>query len=164
MVHKSKGTHARVRLMASMNSPVQALRRGRGVTAVLGPTNTGKTHLAIERMLGHSSGLIGLPLRLLAREVYSRAVEKVGVESVALITGEEKIKPPNPSYWISTVEAMPSDLDVAFVAVDEVRMRRSERGTSSPTACSTGAGARRRWCSVPRPCARWCSGCCRGST
>ena len=105
-----------------MNSPVQAQRRGRGVTAVLGPTNTGKTHLAIERMLGHSSGLIGLPLRLLAREVYSRAVEKVGAESVALITGEEKIKPANPSYWISTVEAMPSDLDVAFVAVDEVQL------------------------------------------
>ncbi len=105
-----------------MNSPVQALKRGRGVTAVLGPTNTGKTHLAIERMLGHSSGLIGLPLRLLAREVYSRAVEKVGAESVALITGEEKIKPPNPRYWISTVEAMPSDLDVAFVAVDEVQL------------------------------------------
>ena len=108
--------------MASMNSSVQALRRGRGVTAVLGPTNTGKTHLAIERMLGHSSGLIGLPLRLLAREVYSRAVERVGAASVALITGEEKIKPPNPSYWISTVEAMPSDLDVAFVAVDEVQL------------------------------------------
>ncbi len=98
------------------------LRRGRGVTAVLGPTNTGKTHLAIERMLGHSSGLIGLPLRLLAREVYNRAVERVGPNAVALITGEEKIKPANPRYWISTVEAMPRDLDVAFVAIDEVQL------------------------------------------
>src|ERR1700690_2842986 len=96
--------------------------RGAGVTAVLGPTNTGKTHLAIERMLAHSSGLIGLPLRLLAREVYNRAVERVGAESVALITGEEKIKPPNPRFWVATVEAMPRDLDVAFVAVDEIQL------------------------------------------
>ena len=65
--------------------------RGAGVTAVLGPTNTGKTHLAIERMLAHSSGLIGLPLRLLAREVYNKAVERVGADAVALVTGEEKI-------------------------------------------------------------------------
>src|SRR6202789_2642581 len=96
--------------------------RGAGVTAVLGPTNPGKTHLAIERMLAHSSGVIGLPLRLLAREVYNRAVERVGADAVALVTGEEKIKPPNPRYWVSTVEAMPRDLDVAFVAVDEVRL------------------------------------------
>ena len=96
--------------------------RGAGVTAVLGPTNTGKTHLAIERMLGHSSGIIGLPLRLLAREVYNKVADRVGSENVALITGEEKIKPSNPRYWVSTVEAMPSDLDVAFVAVDEVQL------------------------------------------
>src|SRR6202034_2585895 len=96
--------------------------RGAGVTAVLGPTNTGKTHLALERMLAHSSGLIGLPLRLLAREVYNRAVERVGAEAVALITGEEKIKPPNPRFWVATVEAMPSDLDVAFLAVDEIQL------------------------------------------
>ena len=96
--------------------------RARGVTAVLGPTNTGKTHLAIERMLGHESGLIGLPLRLLAREVYQRVVERVGPKQVALITGEEKIKPPNPRYWIATVEAMPRDLDVAFVAIDEAQL------------------------------------------
>src|SRR5436190_15257897 len=95
---------------------------GSGVTAVLGPTNTGKTHLAIERMLAHSSGLIGLPLRLLAREVYNRAVERVGADAVALITGEEKIKPPSPRFWVSTVEAMPQDLDVAFVAIDEVQL------------------------------------------
>ena len=96
--------------------------RGAGVTAVLGPTNTGKTHLAIERMLGHSSGMIGLPLRLLAREVYNKVVDRVGAENVALITGEEKIKPPNPRYWVATVEAMPRDLDLAFVAIDEVQL------------------------------------------
>src|SRR5688572_22113510 len=78
--------------------------RARGVTAVLGPTNTGKTHLAIERMLGHESGMIGLPLRLLAREVYQRVAERAGVNNVALITGEEKIKPDKPRYWVSTVE------------------------------------------------------------
>ncbi len=103
--------------------------RGAGVTAVLGPTNTGKTHLAIERMLAHSSGLIGLPLRLLAREVYNRAVERSGADAVALITGEEKIKPPNPRFWVATVEAMPRDLDTAFVAVDEIQLAADfERG------------------------------------
>ncbi len=96
--------------------------RGAGVTAVLGPTNTGKTHLAIERMLAHSSGIIGLPLRLLAREVYNKIVERIGAESVALITGEEKIKPANPRFWVSTVEAMPRDLDVAFLAIDEAQL------------------------------------------
>src|ERR1700726_1454363 len=103
--------------------------RGAGVTAVLGPTNTGKTHLAIERMLGHSSGIIGLPLRLLAREVYNKVADRMGPESVALITGEEKIKPPSPRYWVSTVEAMPRDLDVAFLAIDEVQLAADlERG------------------------------------
>ncbi|HEY8383358.1 MAG TPA: helicase-related protein [Microvirga sp.] len=97
-------------------------QRARGVTAVLGPTNTGKTHLAIERMLAHESGMIGLPLRLLAREVYQRVVEKAGEHNVALVTGEEKIKPDRARYWISTVEAMPRDLDVAFVAVDEIQL------------------------------------------
>ena len=96
--------------------------RGAGVTAVLGPTNTGKTHLAIERMLAHSSGMIGLPLRLLAREVYNKVVDRVGAETVALVTGEEKIKPPNPRFWVATVEAMPRDLDVAFVAIDEIQL------------------------------------------
>src|ERR1035438_8792842 len=90
--------------------------RGAGVTAVLGPTNTGKTHLAIERMLAHSSGVIGLPLRLLAREVYNKIVARAGADSVALITGEEKIKPPKARFWVSTVEAMPRDLDVSFLA------------------------------------------------
>ena len=102
---------------------------GSGVTAVLGPTNTGKTHLAIERMLAHSSGVIGLPLRLLAREVYNKIADRAGAESVALITGEEKIKPKNPRYWVSTVEAMPRDLDVSFLAVDEIQIAADlERG------------------------------------
>jgi ATP-dependent RNA helicase SUPV3L1/SUV3 len=102
---------------------------GAGVTAVLGPTNTGKTHLAIERMLAHSSGVIGLPLRLLAREVYNKIVDRAGVDSVALITGEEKIKPPKPRFWVSTVEAMPRDLDVSFLAVDEIQIAADlERG------------------------------------
>src|SRR5450432_3293606 len=96
--------------------------RGAGVTAVQGPTNTGRTHRAIERILAPSSGMIGLPLRLLAREVYNKVVDRVGAASVALITGEEKIKPPNPRFWVSTVEAMPRDLDVAFLAIDEVQL------------------------------------------
>ena len=100
----------------------EARARGVGVTAVLGPTNTGKTHLAIERMLAHSSGIIGLPLRLLAREVYNKVADAVGTEAVALVTGEEKIKPANPRFWVSTVEAMPRDLDVSFLAVDEVQL------------------------------------------
>ena len=106
-------------------SPVtsrDAVARGHGVTAVLGPTNTGKTHLAIERMLAPSSGIIGLPLRLLAREVYNKAVERVGADAVALITGEEKIKPPNPRYWVATIEAMPRDLEASFVAIDEIQL------------------------------------------
>ncbi len=100
-----------------------------GVTAVLGPTNTGKTHLAIERMLAHSSGMIGLPLRLLAREVYNKIADRAGAEAVALITGEEKIKPQRPRFWVSTVEAMPRDLDVSFLAVDEIQIAADlERG------------------------------------
>src|SRR5256714_3327657 len=102
---------------------------GAGVTAVLGPTNTGKTHLAIERMLAHSTGIIGLPLRLLAREVYNKIADRAGADSVALITGEEKIKPPKPRFWVSTVEAMPRDLDVSFLAVDEIQIAADlERG------------------------------------
>src|SRR3954447_24455400 len=103
--------------------------RGAGVTAVLGPTNTGKTHLAIERMLAHPSGLIGLPLRLLAREVYNKIAARVGSEAVALITGEEKIKPKNPRYWVSTVEAMPGNLSVSFLPVTETQIAADlERG------------------------------------
>jgi ATP-dependent RNA helicase SUPV3L1/SUV3 len=96
--------------------------RIRNVTAVLGPTNTGKTHLAIERMLGHETGMIGLPLRLLAREVYDRIVAKVGPEKVALITGEEKIKPETARYWVCTVEAMPPDIQTDFLAIDEIQL------------------------------------------
>jgi ATP-dependent RNA helicase SUPV3L1/SUV3 len=94
----------------------------RNVTAVLGPTNTGKTHLAVERMLGSPSGMIGLPLRLLAREVYDRVRLRTGDGAVALVTGEEKIIPPEPRYWVCTVEAMPSDIEVSFVAIDEVQL------------------------------------------
>jgi ATP-dependent RNA helicase SUPV3L1/SUV3 len=103
--------------------------RIRNVTAVLGPTNTGKTHLAIERMLGHDTGLIGLPLRLLAREVYDKIAARVGVDKVALITGEEKIKPESPRYYVCTVEAMPREADVDFLAIDEVQLAADpERG------------------------------------
>jgi ATP-dependent RNA helicase SUPV3L1/SUV3 len=92
------------------------------VTLLLGPTNTGKTHYALERMLCYSSGMIGLPLRLLAREVYNRAAERTGTGAVALITGEEKIKPKSARYFISTVEAMPRNLDLPFVAIDEIQL------------------------------------------
>src|SRR5262249_32203109 len=103
--------------------------RIRNVTAVLGPTNTGKTHLAIERMLGHESGLIGLPLRLLAREVFDKVAARTGPDRVALITGEERIKPERPRYIVSTVEAMPRAADVDFLAIDEVQLAADpERG------------------------------------
>src|SRR6185312_5221272 len=92
------------------------------LVAVLGPTNTGKTHLAVERMLGHASGMIGLPLRLLAREVYDRIAKQRGQRAVALVTGEEKIIPPRPHYWVCTVEAMPLSLPVEFLAVDEIQL------------------------------------------
>ena len=92
------------------------------ITAVLGPTNTGKTHLAVETMLEYKSGIIGFPLRLLAREIYDKCVKKIGKEKVALITGEEKIIPKLPNYYICTVESMPQDMIVDFVAVDEIQM------------------------------------------
>ncbi len=112
-----------------LNQSATATLDGRGVTAVLGPTNTGKTHLAIERMVAHESGLIGLPLRLLAREVYGRVVDRVGEANVALITGEEKIVPPGARYSVCTVEAMPRETDAAFVAIDEVQLAADfERG------------------------------------
>ncbi|HVC53155.1 MAG TPA: helicase-related protein [Stellaceae bacterium] len=97
--------------------------RGRSrLVAVLGPTNTGKTHFAIERMLDHQSGMIGFPLRLLARENYDRVVKQRGARAVALITGEEKILPPNPSYFVCTTESMPLDRPVDFLAVDEIQL------------------------------------------
>ena len=98
------------------------LRSAPRLVAVLGPTNTGKTHFAIERMLDHQSGMIGFPLRLLARENYDRVVRLRGARAVALITGEEKILPPNPSYFVCTVESMPLDRPVEFLAVDEIQL------------------------------------------
>lgn len=95
---------------------------GSRVTAVLGPTNTGKTHFAIERMLAHKSGMIGLPLRLLAREVYDKIVRLKGASQVALITGEEKIIPNGAPYYVCTVEAMPTGIGTAFLAVDEIQL------------------------------------------
>ncbi len=98
------------------------MHSARNVSAVLGPTNTGKTHLAVARMLDYETGMIGLPLRLLAREVYDKICQRVGEESVALITGEEKIVPVEPRFYVCTVEAMPRDLKVDFLAVDEVQL------------------------------------------
>ncbi len=92
------------------------------IIALLGPTNTGKTYVAIEKMLEFSSGIFGLPLRLLAREVYDKCVNKVGAEKVALITGEEKIIPSTATYFICTVESMPKNKEVDFIAIDEIQM------------------------------------------
>jgi len=92
------------------------------IAAVLGPTNTGKTHYAVERLVAHSSGMIGLPLRLLAREIYDKVVALKGPTRVALITGEEKIVPPSPRWFVCTVESMPLDLQVDFLAVDEIQL------------------------------------------
>ncbi len=92
------------------------------VTAVLGPTNTGKTHHAIERMLTHRTGVMGLPLRLLAREVYDRVVARIGPSTVALVTGEERIIPDRTQYWICTTEAMPQEIGADFVCVDEIQL------------------------------------------
>ena len=110
-------------------SSKQSKAAGYGVTAVLGPTNTGKTHMAIERMIAHKSGLIGLPLRLLAREVYGRICDKVGVANVSLVTGEERITPKGAKYQVCTVEAMPEFTNADFVAIDEVQLATDlERG------------------------------------
>src|ERR1700690_1518334 len=94
----------------------------RGITAILGPTNTGKTHQALERMLEHRTGMIGLPLRLLAREGYDRLTTEVGEREFALIYGKEKLIPPNPRYFVCTVEAMPIDREVDFLAIDEIQL------------------------------------------
>ena len=106
------------------------------VTAVLGPTNTGKTHQAVERMLAHGTGMIGLPLRLLAREVYDRVVALRGPSVVALVTGEERIVPPRAAYWVCTVEAMP--VDTASTSSPSTRSSSAatpSAATSSPTGC-----------------------------
>ncbi len=97
-------------------APTSALK------AILGPTNTGKTFFAIERMLAHRSGMIGLPLRLLAREVYHKVVDRIGAQHVALVTGEERIVPAQPRYWVATVEAMPLEVPVECVAIDEIQV------------------------------------------
>lgn len=116
------------------------------ITALLGPTNTGKTHHAIERMLEHSSGMMGLPLRLLAREVYDRVSARVGEGRVALITGEEMRVPRRPSYWIATVEAMPVDRDVDFLAVDEIQLAaHAQRGHVFTSRLLTARGRLETW-------------------
>lgn len=105
------------------------MRQPHGISAVLGPTNTGKTHYAIERMLSYKSGIIGLPLRLLAREVYDKIVRLRGISQVALLTGEERIVPSKASYWVCTVEAMPEGKSAEFLAVDEIQLANDpERG------------------------------------
>lgn len=102
---------------------------GRNIRAILGPTNTGKTHYAVERMLAHSSGMMGFPLRLLAREVYDRVVGAKGRNQAALITGEERIVPEGARYFLCTAEAMPRHMNVEFAALDEVQMAAdSQRG------------------------------------
>ncbi|KCZ88402.1 putative helicase [Hyphomonas jannaschiana VP2] len=106
--------------------PAHLLRMTSSLKAILGPTNTGKTHYAIERMTGFGTGMIGLPLRLLAREVYDRVVERKGEASAALITGEERIVPPTARYFICTVEAMPVELRTDFVAIDEIQLAQDE--------------------------------------
>ena len=105
-----------------LNRPLIRESSDAKLMAVLGPTNTGKTHYAIERMCGYATGMMGLPLRLLAREIYERVVALKGVNAVALITGEEKIIPRLPSYFICTVEAMPLERQVDFLAVDEIQL------------------------------------------
>ncbi len=132
---------------SSKNNANPLILSGRGVTAVLGPTNTGKTHYAIERMASYSSGVIGLPLRLLAREVYGRMVDKVGVQHVSLVTGEEKISPPGARYAVCTVEAMPQRTDAAFVAIDEVQIAGDlERGHVFTDRISVFARTRGKHC------------------
>jgi len=102
--------------------PVMSQFARSSVTAVLGPTNTGKTYLAIERMCGHASGMIGFPLRLLARENYDRVVAMKGAENVALVTGEERIVPPKARWFLCTAESMPLERETAFVALDEAQL------------------------------------------
>lgn len=114
--------------------------------ALLGPTNTGKTHRAVERMLEHDSGMIGLPLRLLAREVYDRVTARVGQERVALITGEEKRVPRHADYWVCTTEAMPMSHEVDFVAIDEIQLAtHDERGHVFTDRLLHARGRRESW-------------------
>src|SRR4051812_19406732 len=116
------------------------------ITALLGPTNTGKTHRAVERMLEHGTGMIGLPLRLLAREIYDRLTARVGESRVALVTGEEQRIPARPSYWVATVEAMPVDREVEFLAVDEVQLAAHEqRGHVFTSRILHARGTKETW-------------------
>jgi len=116
------------------------------ITALLGPTNTGKTHRTIERMLDHDRGMIGLPLRLLAREVYDRVSTRVGEARVALVTGEEKRVPRRPDYWVCTVEAMPVSREVDFLAVDEVQLAaHPQRGHVFTERILNARGRRETW-------------------
>ena len=129
-----------------------ARRSDAPVRAILGPTNTGKTYLAIERMCGHSSGVIGFPLRLLAREVYDRVVAMKGEKQVALLTGEERIVPPTARYFLCTAESMPVGQRRRGARATSPSPRSTRRSsasipsaaTSSPTGCSAPAAARRR--------------------
>jgi ATP-dependent RNA helicase SUPV3L1/SUV3 len=119
---------------------------GSVITALLGPTNTGKTHRALLRMLEHDTGIIGLPLRLLAREVYDRVVTQIGSEQVALVTGEEKLVPRSPRYWVCTVEAMPRDLDLDFLTVDEIQLiAHHERGHTFTDRLLHARGRKETW-------------------
>jgi ATP-dependent RNA helicase SUPV3L1/SUV3 len=116
------------------------------ITAQIGPTNTGKTHRAVERMLSHASGMIGLPLRLLAREIYDRVTAQVGEGAVALVTGEEKRMPARPRYFICTVEAMPAQREVDFLAIDEIHLAgHVERGHVFTDRLMHWRGRRETW-------------------
>jgi len=122
------------------------MTEGSAITALLGPTNTGKTHRAVERMLAYETGMIGLPLRLLAREVYDRITARVGEARVALVTGEEKRVPRRPDYWVCTVEAMPMDREVDFLAVDEIQLAAHEqRGHVFTDRLLAARGRRETW-------------------
>ena len=116
------------------------------IIALLGPTNTGKTHRAVEEMLAHESGMIGLPLRLLAREVYDRVTARIGERRVALVTGEEKRVPTMPDYWVCTVESMPLDVEVEFLCVDEIQMAaHRQRGHTFTDRLLRARGTRQTW-------------------
>jgi ATP-dependent RNA helicase SUPV3L1/SUV3 len=132
--------------MASRDRPLRDLSAPPTITAALGPTNTGKTYRAIQRMLGHADGMIGLPLRLLAREVYDRCVEKVGAGKVALVTGEEKIVPHGARYWVCTTESMPVSRTVDFVGIDEIQLAtHRERGHTFTDRILNLRGRRETW-------------------
>ncbi len=126
--------------------PVHPPPSGPPLAALLGPTNTGKTHRAVERLLEHRTGMIGLPLRLLAREVYDTLSVRAGEQAVALVTGEEKRVPASPRYWVCTVEAMPLDRRVDFVAVDEIQLAaHPERGHVFTDRLLHARGRRETW-------------------